>query len=299
MTCGCTSSITVSRSRAASSTLACQKQPGKSFAGVSIIPESRHLPGQPRNRWSDTPSTLHAASSSPIRYCPSPPSASQARCPSSAGITSPSSPSVHVTKATCAPSAAYLAIVAPVPIDSSSGWACTRSKRLPSAAVIGASLPSEPQTAAGRIYSVTDSFPRQAARTMGFTLGVPRSFRLSPNGESVIFLRSRGGADPVTCLWVLDTEIGEESAEDDAVEKARRERARERAGGIVAFATDAACSVAAFALGGVVYVADLGPTGGVRELATSTPAADPRPDPTGTYVAYVSDGALRVHEVAT
>jgi dipeptidyl-peptidase 4 len=165
---------------------------------------------------------------------------------------------------------------------------------------------------------VTDSFPRQAARTMGFTLGAPRSFRLSPDGETVIFLRSRGGTDPVTCLWALDVttgderliadpaELGRAGAEDDPVEKARRERARERAGGIVAFATDAACTVAAFTLAGAVYLADLRPadgaaasaTGGsVRELPTLSPAADPRPDPTGTHVAYVSDGVLRVHEI--
>src|SRR5271166_3623484 len=147
---------------------------------------------------------------------------------------------------------------------------------------------------------------------MGFTLGAPRSFRLSPGGETVIFLRSRGGTDPVTCLWALDVatgderliadpaELGEAGAQDDPVEKARRERVRERAGGIVAFATDAACTVAAFTLAGVVYLADLRPAGGaVRELATMTPAADARPDPTGTHVAYASDGALRVHEVAT
>jgi dipeptidyl-peptidase 4 len=161
---------------------------------------------------------------------------------------------------------------------------------------------------------------------MGFTLGAPRSFRLSPDGETVIFLRSRGGTDPVTCLWALDVasgderliadpaELGKAGAEDDPVEKARRERVRERAGGIVAFATDAACTVAAFTLGGVVYLADLRQGGtagasvigrgtadgsGVRELPTMTPVADPRPDPTGAYVAYVSDGALRVYEIAT
>jgi dipeptidyl-peptidase-4 len=156
---------------------------------------------------------------------------------------------------------------------------------------------------------------------MGFTLGAPRSFWLSPDGETVIFLRSRGGTDPVTCLWALDVatgderliadpaELGKAGAEDDPVEKARRERARERAGGIVAFATDAACTVAVFTLAGAVYLADLRPadsaadgaTGGgtVRELPTLTPAADPRPDPTGTHVAYVRDGALRVHEIAT
>jgi dipeptidyl-peptidase-4 len=146
---------------------------------------------------------------------------------------------------------------------------------------------------------------------MGFTLGAPRSFLLSPDGKTVVFLRSRGGSDPVTCLWVLDVgtgderliadpaEIGKAGAQDDPVEQARRERVRERAGGIVAFATDRACSLAAFALAGVAYVADLRPDGGVRELSALTPAADPRPDPTGTYVAYVNDGALRVHELAT
>ncbi len=157
---------------------------------------------------------------------------------------------------------------------------------------------------------------------MGFTLGAPRSFRLSPDGQTVIFLRSRGGTDSVTCLWALDVSTGEErliadpadlgktGAQDDPLEKARRERVRERAGGIVAFATDAECKIAAFTLGGVVYVADLRPSGdgdgdgdgdgeSVRQLLTSTPAADPRPDPTGSHIAYVSDGALRVHDIAT
>ena len=73
----------------------------------------------------------------------------------------------------------------------------------------------------------------------------------------------------MTCLWALDVatgderliadpaELGKAGAQDDPVEKARRERVRERAGGIVAFATDADCTVAAFALGGAVYLADL------------------------------------------
>jgi dipeptidyl-peptidase-4 len=159
---------------------------------------------------------------------------------------------------------------------------------------------------------VTDSFPRQSARTRGFTLGAPRSFRLSPDGQTVLFLRSRGGSDPVNCLWALDVASGQErviadpaqlgrtGAEDDPIEKARRERVRERAGGVVAFGTNADCTLAAFALAGVVYVADLTAGGsGVRELSTATPAADPRPDPAGQFVAYVSGGALRVHDLAT
>jgi dipeptidyl-peptidase-4 len=160
---------------------------------------------------------------------------------------------------------------------------------------------------------VTDSFPRQAARTRGFSLGAPRSFQFSPDGDTVIFLRSRGGADPVTCLWTLDVSTGQErlvadpnelggsDAENDPIEKARRERVRERAGGIVGFATDGNCSIATFTLGGTVYLAELRAIGqeAMRELVTRTPAADPRPDPAGRFVAYVSDGTLRVHEIAT
>ena len=159
---------------------------------------------------------------------------------------------------------------------------------------------------------MTATFPRQTARTKNFTLGAPRSFQISADGETVLFLRSQGGTDPVTCLWALDIATGKErliadpaqlgaaDAADDPVEKARRERVRESASGIVSFATDRACTIATFLLGGAVYAADLRADGsGVRPLGTRKPAADPRPDPTGRLVAYVSAGALRVHDLAT
>ena len=57
---------------------------------------------------------------------------------------------------------------------------------------------------------MTESFPRQQARTRHFTLGLPRSFQISPAGGHVAFLRSKGGDDPVTCLWVLDVATGAE-----------------------------------------------------------------------------------------
>src|ERR1019366_5169991 len=135
---------TLSSSPAASPTSARHKQPSQSLDGVPIMPESRHRPGPPRNRWSLTPSALQAAASSPIRYSPRPPSASRARCASSAGITSPSSPSVQVTRVTAAPEAAYFAIVAPVPIDSSSGWACTSRSLRPADSLISPSLARTP-----------------------------------------------------------------------------------------------------------------------------------------------------------
>jgi dipeptidyl-peptidase 4 len=157
---------------------------------------------------------------------------------------------------------------------------------------------------------MTDSFPRQQAKTQGFSLGAPRSFQIAPDGGRVAFLRSQGGADPVTCLWVLDTGTGQEWLAADPAsfgpggaltdqEKAIRERTRERAAGIVGFATDAAFTVAAFTLAGRVYLADL--TGPARPaaIAARSPAFDPRPDPSGRRVAYVCDGALRVTELAT
>ncbi len=98
---------------------------------------------------------------------------------------------------------------------------------------------------------MTDSFPRRQARTRRFTLGAPRGITVSPDGERVVFLRSRGGTDPVTCLWTLD--VGDRrgaarrrpaprsTARDEDLppeERARRERSREQAGGIVGYATD-------------------------------------------------------------
>jgi dipeptidyl-peptidase 4 len=162
---------------------------------------------------------------------------------------------------------------------------------------------------------MTESFPRQEARTRRFTLGVPRAFRVSPDGTRVVFLRTQGGADPVTCLWALDVASGKErlvadprtlgADEEDLPpqERARRERVREQAGGIVAYATDQAVTVAVFALSGQVYAVPLtgastGQQSPAHQVATRTPALDPRPDPAGRRLAYVCDGALRVTGLA-
>src|SRR5215470_9018275 len=152
---------------------------------------------------------------------------------------------------------------------------------------------------------MTESFPRQQARTRHFTLGLPRSFQISPDGDRVAFLRSRGGDDPVNCLWVLDAGTGAERLVADPAtlgggtaltgqEKARRERVREQASGIVAFACDTALTLAAFVLGGQVYVAGLTAGGPAPRPIRARPGAfDPRPDPAGQRVAYTCDGGLR------
>ena len=154
------------------------------------------------------------------------------------------------------------------------------------------------------------TFPRQYARTQRLTLGEPRNVTVSPDGKRVVFCRSAAGDDPVNCLWVLDVATGTERLVADprtlltdgddtelpAEEKARRERAREGAGGVVAYATDAAVTVTSFALAGRLFVAGL-VSGTARELPVDGPVFDPRPDPLAARVAYVSGSALRIGEL--
>jgi dipeptidyl-peptidase 4 len=159
-----------------------------------------------------------------------------------------------------------------------------------------------------------DSYPRESARTQRYTLGEPRDVVVSPDGRRIAFLRSQGGTDPANCLWVVDAASGEERlvadpaallAGDDGQgdhgdlppeERARRERTRETAGGITAFATDDAVTVAAFAIAGRLFVAGL-MSATARELPVDGPVFDPRPDPTAKRVAYVRGRALCIAEL--
>ncbi|MFI8518597.1 alpha/beta fold hydrolase [Streptomyces sp. NPDC085481] len=158
----------------------------------------------------------------------------------------------------------------------------------------------------------SDSFPRQYARTQRFTLGAPRGFAVSPDGERVVFLRSSSGTDRSHRLWVLDIDgqagpggsverlaadpellLAGAAEELSPEERARRERSREGSGGIVAYAVDGAVELAAFALSGRLFAAELR-AGTARELPVPGPVVDPRPSPDGRYVAYAAGGALRV-----
>jgi dipeptidyl-peptidase 4 len=152
-----------------------------------------------------------------------------------------------------------------------------------------------------------EEFPRQAARTRGFSLGVPRSFTVSPDGERVVYLRTKTGDDPVSCLWVFEVsgakerlvfDPGEEEAERDLTqaERARRERARERSSGVTAYATDEAVRRAVFTVGGRMFLADL-VEGSARELSAPGSVDDPRLDRSGERIAFVVEGTLHVREI--
>jgi dipeptidyl-peptidase 4 len=150
------------------------------------------------------------------------------------------------------------------------------------------------------------ALPRQLARTRRFSLGHPARAIVSPDGRTVFFLRSRAGDDPVSCLWAVDRMTGAERLLADpvrlrggaaeqltAAERTRRERTREMSAGIVGFAADRGCGLLAFTLSGQLWVARPA-DGSVRRLPAREPVMDPRPDPAGRAIGYVSDGAMRV-----
>jgi dipeptidyl-peptidase-4 len=153
-------------------------------------------------------------------------------------------------------------------------------------------------------------YPELAGRTRRFTLGAPRAVSVSGDGERVVFLRSTGPEDPVDALWVLDVATGAERpvaeparlldaarADLPAAEAALRERLRLTASGIGSYALDLTGRVAVFTLAGRVFRADLTGEGdgpAVVEVPVAGPAVDPRPDPAGRRLAYVTGGALHL-----
>ena len=156
---------------------------------------------------------------------------------------------------------------------------------------------------------MTDTFPRQYARTQRLTLGEPRNIVVSPDGKRVLFLRSAAGNDTVNSLWLCHTErntetciadirallTGTSSENESAQEHARRERAREGAAGIVSFSCDSEVTHVAFAVSGRLFVSDMH---GAHEIAVKNPAPgtmyDARISPDSKHIAYVRGSALFV-----
>ena len=156
---------------------------------------------------------------------------------------------------------------------------------------------------------MTDTFPRQYARTQRLTLGEPRNIVVSPDGKRVLFLRSSAGNDTVNSLWICHTDRNTESCladirallsnaitEHESVqERARRERAREGAGGIVSFSCDSEVLHVSFAVSGRLFVCDMH---SAHEVVINKPAPgtiyDARISPDGKLVAYIRGSALFV-----
>jgi dipeptidyl-peptidase-4 len=156
---------------------------------------------------------------------------------------------------------------------------------------------------------VSDTFPRQYARTQRLSLGEPRNFTVSPDGSRVVFARSTSGQDSVNSLWVLDLATGVETQILDprtvgtdlsqltVEELRRRERAREGAGGVVTYACDAAVTNAVTVLGGYIVHVDL--LSGAVTLPDIQPGVfDVRLSPNGAHISYVRGSQLCVADLA-
>ncbi|MET0449701.1 MAG: S9 family peptidase, partial [Aeromicrobium sp.] len=153
---------------------------------------------------------------------------------------------------------------------------------------------------------MTVSYPRLAARTLRFSLGIPRNVTVSPDGRTVRFIRTPDGVTRTGQLWEHDVATGTESLLVDPVallgeageqlsaeERSRRERSRESAAGLVGYDVDETGRWACFALSGRLWAVHLGAKA-VTALPGVGSVIDPRLDPTGRRIAYASEGSLRV-----
>lgn len=152
------------------------------------------------------------------------------------------------------------------------------------------------------------SYTRRSARTLRFTLGVPRGASVIADGARVLFVRTPSGTSRTGALWAYDVAdqserlladpaelLADGEEELSAAERARRERARESGAGVVSYATGGEHDeLACFALSGRLWVVPTDGSAPPRRLPTTGAVIDPRLDPTGSHVAYASDGALRV-----
>ncbi|MGX6602367.1 S9 family peptidase [Micromonosporaceae bacterium Da 78-11] len=127
-------------------------------------------------------------------------------------------------------------------------------------------------------------YPGLADRTGHFGNGAPRAVTVGADGARVVFLRSAGPGDPAAALWSLNVATATERLVAD--------------GPIASFAVDREARTAAFVRDGRLWRVDL-VRGEVTEVATAEPVEDPRPDPTGRTIGYVSrsGGATSVRVV--
>jgi len=152
----------------------------------------------------------------------------------------------------------------------------------------------------------TADFPRRYAATRRFSLGTPRTITITPDGSTVFFCRSTSGDDPVQYLYAWTAEHGEkllfdptsphqtsseQSGELDAAEQARRERARESASGVVSYSTNRAGSRVCLSLDGALWMIDVA-TATATMADFKRPVFDPRFNPAGDRIVFVSEGAV-------
>lgn len=165
--------------------------------------------------------------------------------------------------------------------------------------------PSEPPTGAA------DPFLAQLAATSRFSRGRPAAISLTPDGQSVLFLRS-GPRSFVQDLYQYDTGPRRErvlltaesilrGAEEVLTpeERARRERQRQTARGIASYELSHDGRRILVPLSGRLFVVERA-SGAVRELMSSAGfPIDPRFSPDGSQIACVRNQDLYITDVAS
>ena len=219
----------------------------------------------------------------------------------------PISPSVQVTNVTRAPSAAYLAIVAPVQIDSSSGCACT-SSRLRSKPV-SAGSPRPDHRMPGYDGELSQAAGPDAAVHARGAAGLTDISRRRRRSCSCGQERQRPGHLPVggrrrhAARSASSPTRGRSARRGEpAAGGARPPRAGQGdRRGIVSYATDKrAHTLAVFPLSGEVWAVRWANADRRRGwLPAQHPRAGPPARPDRQRVAYVHEGALRVIDLAT
>lgn len=136
------------------------------------------------------------------------------------------------------------------------------------------------------------------------------ALQLSPDGSRVTYLKGKDDNLLQLDLWEYNIADGEHRLLVDSIEllggeevlseeeKARRERQRIRAGGIVTYFWDAEGRALLFPLGGDIYYKPL--DGDARQLtATEASETDMRVSPQGSYVSFIRERDLFIIDLAS
>jgi dipeptidyl-peptidase-4 len=156
------------------------------------------------------------------------------------------------------------------------------------------------------------SFLKLYAETRGFMLGRPQKPKVTPDGKSVLFLRSEAKV-PKLKLYefdiasqktreILSPELILKGADENVSpeEKARRERQRISVGGFADYHLNTAGTHVLVKLSNTLYVLDRA-TGKVQELKAGKDGAivDPKWSPDGKRVGYVRGFDVYAYDLAT
>lgn len=158
---------------------------------------------------------------------------------------------------------------------------------------------------------IDTSFLKQYAETRGFMLGRPSKPKVTPDGKTVLFLRSEA-TKAKNKLFEFDVKSKEtkellspetllKGAEENLSpeEKARRERQRVSVGGFADYHLDPDGKRVLVMLSGKPYVFDRG-TGKAKELAVGKGIiVDAKWSPDGKFVSYVRDYDVYVYDLST